>query len=172
MALAHVLLGILADGPAHGYDVKREHDRRFPAAKPLAYGQVYAALARLADDGGLEVVEATDPSGGPERTTYALTAAGRERLEAWLGEVEAPAPTAADDIVRKTVTALHAGDGAVRYLHLQREAHLAAMRALVRERDGTKDVAARISVDHAVAHLDADPQWLQSAAERFERDRP
>ncbi|MCR4512824.1 PadR family transcriptional regulator [Aeromicrobium sp. 50.2.37] len=169
MALSHVLLGILADGPAHGYDVKRAHDARFPAAKPLAYGQVYAALGKLADDGGVEVVETPDASGGPERTTYALTDAGRERLRAWLEAVEPPAPTAADDVVRKTITALHAGGDAVEYLRRQRDAHLEAMRRLVRERDATTDVAARVSVDHAVAHLDADLQWLHAAADRFAR---
>lgn len=169
MALSHVLLGILAGGPAHGYDVKRAHDERFPAAKPLAFGQVYAALAKLAEDGGVEVVETPDPSGGPERTTYALTDVGRERLQAWLDEVEAPTATAAADVVRKTITALHAGGDAVRYLRRQREAHLAAMRRLVRERDAATDVAAQVTVDHAVAHLDADLQWLQAAADRFAR---
>ncbi|MCX6405297.1 MAG: PadR family transcriptional regulator [Propionibacteriales bacterium] len=169
MALSHVLLGILVDGPAHGYDVKRAHDTRFPGAKPLAFGQVYAALGRLADDGAVEVVETPDASGGPERTTYALTDDGRERLRAWLDEVEPPAPAAADDVVRKTITALHAGGDAVAYLRRQREAHLEAMRRMVRQRDAASDVAARVSVDHAVAHLDADLQWLQAAADRFAR---
>lgn len=172
MALAHVLLGILADGPAHGYDVKRVHDVRFPAAKPLAYGQVYAALGRLADDGAIEVVETSDASGGPDRTTYALTDTGRARLRAWLDDVEPPAPVAADDVVRKAITALHAGGDAVAYLWRQREAHLDAMRRLVRERDATTDLAARVGVDHAVAHLDADLQWLQTAADRFARATP
>ena len=46
----------------------------FPGAKPLAYGQVYAALAKLERDGLVEIAE-TARDGGPERTTYALTAA-------------------------------------------------------------------------------------------------
>ena len=171
MAFSHVLLGILAEQPAHGYDVKREHDRRFPAAKPLAYGQVYAALAKLADDGGVEVVETADPSGGPERTTYAITDAGRARLSEWLDDAAAPAPVSADDIVRKTVTALLTGADAGRFLQRQRDAHLTAMRGLVRERDAADTVAARIGVDHAVAHLDADLQWLQAASDRFARSQ-
>ncbi|MEP7036607.1 MAG: PadR family transcriptional regulator, partial [Actinomycetota bacterium] len=28
MSVGHALLGILAQGPAHGYDLKREHDAR------------------------------------------------------------------------------------------------------------------------------------------------
>ena len=50
MSLGTVILGVLADGPAHGYYLKREHDDRFPSARPLAYGQVYATLGRLERD--------------------------------------------------------------------------------------------------------------------------
>ena len=52
---------------------------RFPGAKPLAYGQVYATLARLERDGHAEIAE-TARCGGPERTVYALTPEGRRTL--------------------------------------------------------------------------------------------
>src|SRR3954452_672106 len=41
-----VLLGLLERGPGHGYELKADHDEWFPSAKPLAFGQVYATLAR------------------------------------------------------------------------------------------------------------------------------
>ena len=85
MSLGTVLLGVLASGPAHGYDLKRAHDSRFPAARPLAYGQVYATLARLQRDGLVEAVE-TRQDAGPERTVYALTPAGHDDLARWLEE--------------------------------------------------------------------------------------
>ncbi|GAB3218600.1 hypothetical protein GCM10027452_40610 [Micromonospora halotolerans] len=31
----HVLLGLLARGPRHGYELKRAHDERLPRARPL-----------------------------------------------------------------------------------------------------------------------------------------
>ena len=86
MSVQHVLMGVLAEGPAHGYDLKRAYDERFPGAKALAYGQVYSALSRLQQDGLVEVAE-TLQDGGPERTTYALTAEGRKALDAWMNEV-------------------------------------------------------------------------------------
>ena len=130
MSVSRVLLGVLAEGPAHGYDLKHAHDRRFPGARPLAFGQVYAALAKLDKDGLVEIVE-TGREAGPERMTYALTAAGREALAAWLGAVEPAGPYAADDLVRKTVTALRLGRDAVGFLAAQRQVHLAAMRDLL-----------------------------------------
>ncbi len=170
MTVAHVLLGVLAEGPAHGYDLKRAHDERFPGARPLAFGQVYAALGKLERDGLVEVAE-TLRDGGPERTTYALTEAGRTALDAWLGATEAAGPYAADDLVRKTVTSLRLGADAAGFLARQRQVHLAAMRELLVLQDATADVAARIVLDHTVAHLDADLRWLESAAARIAADR-
>jgi DNA-binding PadR family transcriptional regulator len=83
MSVGHVLLGVLAEGPAHGYDLKHAHDERYPGAKQLAFGQVYAALARLEKDGFVEVIETTRGA-GPDRTTYALTPAGPPALAEWV----------------------------------------------------------------------------------------
>ena len=57
MSVSHVLLGILAEVLPHGYDLEHAHDQRFPGARPLAFGQVYTALARLEKEGLAEVVE-------------------------------------------------------------------------------------------------------------------
>lgn len=170
MSASHALLGILARGPAHGYDLKRAHDARFPGTKPLAYGQVYSTLARLVRDGFAEVAEVA-AGDGPERTVYAITPAGEAELASWLEQVEAPGPYAADDLVRKTVTALNLGADAAGYLHRQRLAHMDRMRALVSVHSAATDSAARIALDHTIAHLDADLQWLELAATRVASER-
>jgi DNA-binding PadR family transcriptional regulator len=165
MSVAQVLLGVLADGPAHGYDLKRAHDSRFPGTRPLAFGQVYAALAKLQRDGLVEVVE-TGREGGPDRTTYALTESGAEQLTRWLADTEPAGPYAAEDLVRKTVTALRLGRDASGFLSRQRQVHLTAMKQLVSMQESAEDVDARIVIDHAIEHLDADLRWLTSAAAR------
>jgi DNA-binding PadR family transcriptional regulator len=169
MSLGSVLLGVLAAGPAHGYDLKRAHDTRFPAARPLAYGQVYATLARLERDGLVEEVE-TRQDAGPERTVYALTPTGRAELRRWLAETEQPGPYAADELVRKTITALHTGADSVDFLRRQRAVHLEVMRALTRERTETAEPGTRIALDHTLAHLDADLRWLEETRERIAQD--
>lgn len=164
MSIGHVLLGVLSAGPAHGYDLKREHDIRFPSAKPLAFGQVYSTLSRLERDGLVEVAETTQ-DGGPERTTYALTPTGVVSLAAWLEEPEPAGPYAADDLVRKTITSLHLGADAGDFLRRQRAVHLARMRELV-ALAATVDADEQIAVDHTISHLDADLRWLDTAAAR------
>jgi DNA-binding PadR family transcriptional regulator len=165
MSVSRVLLGILAEGPAHGYDIKRAHDRSFPGARPMAFGQVYAALAKLEKEGLVEVIEKRREA-GPDRMTYAITGAGRAVLAEWLSATEPAGPYSADDLVRKTVTALRLDRDAAGFLAAQRQVHLAALKQLLTLQSSTDDVAARIAIDHAVEHLDADLRWLETAAAR------
>ena len=170
MSLGHVLLGILAEGAAHGYDLKRIHDERFPGAKQLAFGQVYSNLARLERDGLVTVAETTQ-GGGPERTAYALTDAGHKVLEQWLTATEPAGPYPADELVRKAVTALRRNADATDHLRRQREVHLARMRELLQLQREATTVDARIAIDHTISHLDADLRWLESAAARVAAER-
>ncbi len=163
MATAELILAVLRRSPAHGYTIKHRHDEWLPDARPLAFGQVYATLARLERDGFVEVLE-TRSEGGPERTVYALTARGGARLVNWLAE---PAPFGVGDseeIVRKTVVALRTGEDPVGFLARQRTAHLRRIRELTD--DPPTDPPARVARDHLVAHLDADLRWLETAVER------
>jgi DNA-binding PadR family transcriptional regulator len=168
MSTPHVLLGFLTRGARHGYELKRAHDARFPRARPLAFGQVYATLERLARDGLVEVV-GTEQGSGPERIRYALTPRGSAALDAWLAEVEPPAPFVASALFAKVVVALLTGGSADAYLRAQRAAHLARMRELTRLK--TKPDAAPselVSADYALAHLDADLQWMDLTTRRLD----
>jgi DNA-binding PadR family transcriptional regulator len=161
-----VLLGLLDKGPAHGYELKVAHDEWFPSAKPLAFGQVYASLGRLERDGLAEAIETRQES-GPERTVFALTEQGRAALREWLAAPEAPAGYAADELVRKTVTALRLGVDHERFLDRQQTEHMELMRQLTAERGRAEEPGARIALDHRLAHLDADLRWLEETRERM-----
>lgn len=164
----YVLLGLLATGPRHGYDLKQAHDRRLPRAKPLPYGQVYATLDRLERD-GLVVAAGVERASGPDRTSYQLTEAGRQRLEEWLGAVEPPAPYVAGALLAKVLVALFvAGSGrAAAYLADQRAAHAARLRELTSVKtDPDATLADIIAADFAINHLDADLRWLVATLDR------
>ncbi|MGY1631153.1 PadR family transcriptional regulator [Geodermatophilus sp. SYSU D01186] len=163
MSLPELHLALLTGGPRHGYDLKQEHDAWFPDSRPLPFGQVYATLGRLQRDGLAEVVE-TRVEGGPERTVYALTEQGERRLRAWLAEPAAPTGSGTEEIVRKTVAALHTGLGVRDLVARQRAAHLRRIRELQRTPAGTGP-AERLVREHLIAHLDADLRWLELATE-------
>ena len=146
------LLGLLSAGPGHGYDLKRSWDHWFAASKPLAYGQVYATLARLVRDGLITQIE-TEPGAGPERKRYEVTDAGRQSVEQWLLTPVAPAGDVPADIFAKTVIALMLDDDAGRLLDLQRAEHMPRMRELM--------------ADHALFHIEADLRWMETTAARL-----
>jgi DNA-binding PadR family transcriptional regulator len=164
MPTAEVLLALLQDGPSHGYDVKRGHDHWFPDTRPLAYGQVYSTLGRLERDGLIEVIE-TKSEGAAERTVYALTELGAQRVSEWLAEPESSTDRGADELVRKTMAAFHSKGGATSFVSRQRAAHLRQMRELT-EAPLPDDPLARLARDHTIAHLDADLRWLEAALDR------
>jgi len=165
MSTPDAVLGLLQRGPRHGYDLKREHDTRFPLAKPLAFSQVYATLGRLQRDGLAEVTE-QQPGDGPERTVYGLTAKGRRRLDDWVGEPEPPAPHVANVLFTKLVVALLGGADGGRYLDVQRSAHLARMRELTAVRRVGAPAEA-LAADYALFHLEADVRWLETTLQRL-----
>ncbi|MCW2706536.1 MAG: PadR family transcriptional regulator, partial [Frankiales bacterium] len=90
MSVPHTLLGLLEVRARHGYDLKRAYDAHFGQDRPLKPGQVYATLGRLERD-GFVVVRGTGREGGPDRTTYAVTAEGVTDLDRWFAEPEGPA---------------------------------------------------------------------------------
>jgi DNA-binding PadR family transcriptional regulator len=167
VSLIETHLALLLPGPRHGYEVKKAYDHWFPDAQPLAFGQVYATLGRLVRD-GLAVVVETRADGARERTVYAVTDAGRRRLQDWLAEPAPPAAAGGEEIVRKTVVAVRTAASAesVRAVVAgQRTAHLRRMRALQHDDVVADDVAVRMARRHLVLHLDADLRWLDEAVE-------
>ncbi|MET9066428.1 PadR family transcriptional regulator [Streptosporangium sandarakinum] len=92
MSLRHALLGLLAAGPASGYDLLKIFNVSLANVWPATQSQVYAELGRLADAGLVEVV-AEGPRG---RKEYALADSGRAELRHWLTEV-APTRTGRSD---------------------------------------------------------------------------
>ncbi|MEU5362942.1 PadR family transcriptional regulator [Streptomyces sp. NPDC005925] len=167
MSTRHILLGLLASGPSHGYDLKRRHDERFPQARPVAYGQVYTTLQRLVRD-GLAEVDGTGSEGGPERTAYRSTPDGTRELARWAAEIAPPAPFVTNEIFAKVVVSILGGGDPAAYLRAQRAAHMARMRELTAVKTSpAADLATVLSADYALNHLDADLRWMTTTAARL-----
>lgn len=71
------ILAVLESGPAHGYAIAREIDRRCDGGLVLRDGALYPALRALEDDGLIVGVWQTGESGGPPKKTYRLTDDGK-----------------------------------------------------------------------------------------------
>jgi DNA-binding PadR family transcriptional regulator len=76
----------LAEGESHGYEIAgRLLEQGFLGRPDTAI--VYRTLAALQAD-GLVSSAVRDGSGGPRRTMYSLTAAGRQELDEWARLIE------------------------------------------------------------------------------------
>ena len=89
MTIATAFLVLLEGRPQHGYDLKRAYDQHFGHDRPVHYGQVYAALAKLLRN-GLGTVDGVGGESGPDRKRYTITDAGVTDLQRWLAEPEKP----------------------------------------------------------------------------------
>ena len=79
MDVKTVCLGMLTDGEASGYDMKKCFESSFGHFFPAGYGSIYPALATLARNGLVEF-EQVSQEGKPDRKVYHITEKGREAL--------------------------------------------------------------------------------------------
>lgn len=159
------LLGLLSVEPSYGYDLKHNYDRYFGAEKPLAFGQVYATLARLIRD-DLIAALGEESGGGPDRKRYEILPAGRHNLEQWMFTPDVPSETLQSNLFAKTIVALLLDDDAQRLLDIQRAKHMARMRELTRAKE-TADILRIVILDHALFHIEADLRWIDITGARL-----
>lgn len=159
------LLGLLGASPGYGYDLKQRYDRFFGADKPLAFGQVYATLARMIRDDLIRLVGG-ESGGGPDRKQYEITVEGRRRLAEWMFTPDTPVEFGRANLFAKTVLALLVDESAGDLLDMQRAAHMAELRRLTALKRNA-DLLNLLAYDHAMFHLEADLRWIDLSSARL-----
>lgn len=90
--LDHTVLGVLTDGPLHGYELRKRLTAILGPFRALSFGSLYPCLHRLTESGLIEQVDAVGRdeivgvSTKRARIVYALTAAGKEAFDAWVAD--------------------------------------------------------------------------------------
>jgi PadR family transcriptional regulator, regulatory protein AphA len=88
----HIILGLLAQQPMSGYDIKSLFKGLSWMISTPSYGSLYPTLHALLDENLVEVdVESSE--GKPPRKTYSVTQDGRIRLSHWLQESASSEPS-------------------------------------------------------------------------------
>ncbi len=91
-ATFHILLSV-AQGPAHGYRIKRAVEDRTDGAVRLGAGTLYAGLGRMVRDGLIEETEPPENAGTVEPSSrwrfYEITDVGSDILEREIARLEA-----------------------------------------------------------------------------------
>jgi DNA-binding PadR family transcriptional regulator len=170
----HVILGLLAAQPQHGYDLVAHFQSPALLGRvwTMSTSQVYAVLKRLEKQGAIVGAEIETPD-APTRTEYTISRAGRAQLDRWLAD---PHPSASVRRIRvEFISKLHVA----RLLGLpldpivdrQRRACERQLERLRMEAGQTASPTERLSLEFAVGQLRAALDWLDRCAEMMADDR-
>ncbi len=86
------MLGVLSDGPLHGYELRKRLTAILGPFRALSFGSLYPCLHRLTHRGLVEQVDMVDRAdiatvtSKRARIVYALTAAGKEAFATWVAD--------------------------------------------------------------------------------------
>jgi len=172
--LDFAILGILTDGPLHGYELKRVLADSEHGFWTVSFGSLYPALRRLERKGLIATAGDTG-----RRKSYALTPAGRAAFTEMLAE---PPPEGEDDRSFSLRLAFFrylepdARLGVLEGRRAQLVQRLARARASLKRR-GTKakermDRYTLSLMEHGVKSAEADIAWLDELIETERADRP
>lgn len=164
--LEFAVLGLLHEGPMHGYELRRRLNSALGAFRALSYGTLYPCLKALAAAG--HVTPESEPNTTARaKIPYALTPAGRARFEdlAALADEQAYA----DDAFDVRVAFFARTEAAVRLRILEGRRRTLTER-LARTRDGQgADPWLATLARHDSARLERDIAWLGELIDRETR---
>jgi DNA-binding PadR family transcriptional regulator len=163
------LLALLAKEPAHGYELKQALEQTFGRAYPSPnIGQIYITLQRLEKDGlvrGQDVVQ----SSRPNKRVYALTDEGQSALAAWAARPSDGAHVRDQFFMKLVLVPLAGVADRMELINKQRRHYLNLMRGLSNLAAATDraDRIARLLIEGAMLHLQADLDWLERCQEEL-----
>ena len=139
-ATDHAVLGLLAEGPSHGFAISKlldpdtEVGRVLTVRRPL----VYRALDRLVEAGYAEPVT-TEKGEGPNRVIHRTTPRGRARLRRWLAEPVGHVRELRIDFLLKLALLQRSGESPLQLIHAQQKALDSTLVALDEPGTGDED---------------------------------
>jgi DNA-binding PadR family transcriptional regulator len=177
MSVRNALLGLLAQRPRHGYELRAAFEALVGGEElwDVKPAQVYTTLARL-EEGGLIRQEQVGQEGGPEKRIYALTKAGQTELAAWYANGVA-SEHQRDEFFVKLMLSLAAnnegkpGSDPYRVIQAQRSKLYQELHDLTARRtryDPKSELAQIFLLDKTIMHLEADLRWLDMIESRLD----
>jgi len=175
LTVRHAVLGLLAQRPRHGYELRAAFEAVAGGSEnwELKPAQVYTTLARM-EKSGLVTEQAVEQDGGPEKRIYAITPEGVEELQAWFAKGTLPEHHR-DEFYLKLMLALISGAAnPYRLIHVQRNYLYRELHAITSQRtraDAGHELAKILLLDKAAMHLEADLRWLDMTEARLDEIR-
>jgi DNA-binding PadR family transcriptional regulator len=175
MSVRHAVLGLLAQRPRHGYELRAAFQAVVGGEEnwDIKPAQIYTTLARL-EQGGLVAQDSIEQDAGPEKRIYALTPTGRQMLKEWFASGIEPEHQH-DEFFLKLMMGLVSGVAdPYRVIQTQRAHLFQELHDITEHRsraDPSKELAKILLLDKAIMHLEADLRWLDTIEARLDEIR-
>jgi DNA-binding PadR family transcriptional regulator len=172
LTVRHAVLGLLAQRPRHGYELRAAFEALAGGQEnwELKPAQVYTTLLRM-QQAGLVVEQAVEQDGGPEKRIYAITPEGIKTLEEWFTEGTSPEHQRDEFFMKLMVALLSGATDPYRLINTQRMFLYRQLHTITGQRtrtDPTKELAKILLLDKAAMRLDADLRWLDMTEARLD----
>ncbi len=172
MSVRHAILGLLAQHPRHGYELRAAFSAVIGGDEnwDVKPAQIYTTLNRL-EEAGLVQQHSVEQSGGPEKRIYQVTELGLETLQEWFSSGVMPEHQR-DEFFVKLMTGLVSGEADPgRIIQIQRALLYQELHAATTLRDGydpRTEIAQILLLDKSIMHLEADLRWLDITEMRLD----
>jgi DNA-binding PadR family transcriptional regulator len=173
MSVRHAILGLLAQRPRHGYDLRAAFSAVVGGDEnwDVKPAQIYTTLERLEEAGLVERTSDMGEGEEPARRIYAITSQGDTVLREWFASGVVPEHQR-DEFFVKLMTALVSGEADTsRLVQVQRATLYQELHAATTLRDSYNprtEMAQILLLDKSIMHLEADLRWLDFAELRLE----
>jgi DNA-binding PadR family transcriptional regulator len=168
LPIHHAVLGLLAEGPSYGYELKaRFEDAVGPQWGELNIGHLYQILDRLMRD-GFVTRKSVSQVDRPDKVVYRLSKAGRGELDGWLDQPFVRQSGYRDDVFLKLLVAARLGPDRLReVIGLQRQAYLSELAGLsdLRKRRRGEPLI-ELLIEAAILHTEANLKVMERADDR------
>jgi DNA-binding PadR family transcriptional regulator len=172
MSVRYALLGLLAQRPRHGYELRAAFSAFVGGgAWDVKPAQIYTTLNRLEEVGLVQTVSDLGEGDEPDRRVYAVTPDGQAALREWLAAGSA-VDHLRDEFFVKMMLALALEDAEPeRVIRTQRARLYQELHAATGQRDAFNpalELAPILLLDKAIMHLEADLRWLDFVEARLD----
>jgi DNA-binding PadR family transcriptional regulator len=173
MSVRYAILGLLAQKPRHGYELRATFEAVVggDANWEVKPAQIYTTLDRLEEAGLVERTSDLGEGDEPSRRVYAVTGSGHEALKEWFASGITPEHQR-DEFFVKLMVAIASGEAdpmriiQIQRAHLYQELHAAtALRDSYNPRTAMAQI---LLLDKATMHLEADLRWLDMTEMRLD----
>jgi DNA-binding PadR family transcriptional regulator len=179
MSAKLIILGLLREGPMHGYEIKRRIEHEAMAEwTDISYGAIYFALNKLAEENFVEKVSTEQVGKRPSRDVYQITESGQAEFFRLLRHALSTVERKGDpvDIGIRFMSALPRQE-AQALLNRRKGMLEQILQALSEEKAGFVErhhgepyVEGGCALfDHGLVQLKAELEWLQGVLDKLEQ---